>query len=284
MQPFVLNRHDRIVFPSNFRPELDVSVIESLEQLDKVIRRDFQTKAPDGSDILQRIRAGAMEPLRPDARRRAEPVLGRPLRADHVREASDALGRRAASGARTSSWKCNTPWEDGEEKIAAVRKAYDVLPAAWDAQAEDRIFAILFDAFGHRKQHATELRQSSRTIAEVVADPAHLVFRLSNYDPDFPIFDYDDIIDCCEQVPELEALHRWAMVLHNQYPWERRDTELVPVGELSLPKTTSWSWSRATIRYAAFLRRLRTPEVRAAPSPGRAVGSRRRGPTRRSTC
>ena len=35
MQPFVLNRHGRIVFPSNFRPELDLSVIDSLEQLDK---------------------------------------------------------------------------------------------------------------------------------------------------------------------------------------------------------------------------------------------------------
>src|ERR1700755_990177 len=58
MQPFVLNSHDRVVFPSNFRPELDLSVIDSLEQLDKVIRRDFETKAPDGSDILERIRGG----------------------------------------------------------------------------------------------------------------------------------------------------------------------------------------------------------------------------------
>ena len=47
MQPFVLNSHDRIVFPSNFVPELDLSVIDSLEQLDSVIRRDFETKAPD---------------------------------------------------------------------------------------------------------------------------------------------------------------------------------------------------------------------------------------------
>ena len=53
MQPFVLNRHDRIVFPSNFVPELDLSVVDSLDQLDSVIRRDFETKAPTGSDILQ---------------------------------------------------------------------------------------------------------------------------------------------------------------------------------------------------------------------------------------
>ena len=34
MQPFVVNRHGRIVFPSNFIPELDLSVIHSLDQLD----------------------------------------------------------------------------------------------------------------------------------------------------------------------------------------------------------------------------------------------------------
>ena len=51
MQPFVVNRHDRIVFPSNFIPELDLSVINTLEQLDAVIRRDFEVKAPSGTDI-----------------------------------------------------------------------------------------------------------------------------------------------------------------------------------------------------------------------------------------
>ena len=29
MQPYVLNRHGRMVFPSNFLPELDLSVIDS---------------------------------------------------------------------------------------------------------------------------------------------------------------------------------------------------------------------------------------------------------------
>ena len=57
MQPFLVNRHDRIVFPSNFVPELDLSAIDSLDQLDSVIRRDFETKAPTGSDILARVEA-----------------------------------------------------------------------------------------------------------------------------------------------------------------------------------------------------------------------------------
>jgi len=55
MQPFVVNRHDRIVFPSNFIPELDLSVIHSVDQLDNVIRRDFEVKAPTGTEILHRV-------------------------------------------------------------------------------------------------------------------------------------------------------------------------------------------------------------------------------------
>lgn len=58
MQPFVVNRHDRIVFPSNFIPELDVSVMHSLEQLESVIRRDFEVKALSGTEILRRVEQG----------------------------------------------------------------------------------------------------------------------------------------------------------------------------------------------------------------------------------
>src|SRR5450759_66661 len=59
MQPFVLNAQDQIVLPSNFIPELDLSAINSLEQLDAVVRRDFEVKAPSGTDILRRVEEGA---------------------------------------------------------------------------------------------------------------------------------------------------------------------------------------------------------------------------------
>ena len=58
MNAFVLNRHGRMVFPSNIMPELDLSTVETLEQLDSVIRRDFETKAPTGTKILDKVRAG----------------------------------------------------------------------------------------------------------------------------------------------------------------------------------------------------------------------------------
>ena len=59
MQPFEVNRHGRLVFPSNFIPQLDFSVIETEKQLVDVIKRDFEKKAPTGTDILARIEAGS---------------------------------------------------------------------------------------------------------------------------------------------------------------------------------------------------------------------------------
>ncbi len=232
MQPFVVNKHDRMVFPSNFVPELDLSVIDTLEHLDSVIRRDFETKAPTGTDILERVHSGhytsRYELMRDIAlnlfwtgRYALTMYEKRPTRwADVPRHRSDVF------------LPVLVPWEDGERKIAAVREVYGALPATWDAAAEDQIFGLLFDVFGHRRHHAAELTAIKPTVAEMTAEPTNLTFRLRDYDPDFRTFDLAEIIDCAEDTPELEALHRWAMVLHNQYPWDRAHAELVEVGQL----------------------------------------------------
>src|SRR5256885_13644801 len=59
VKPFVVNRHGRLVFPANFLGELDFSVLESLDQFTAVIGRDFEAKAPTGTDILSRVEAGS---------------------------------------------------------------------------------------------------------------------------------------------------------------------------------------------------------------------------------
>ncbi len=232
MQPFVVNRHERIVFPSNFMPELDLSVMDSLEQLDNVIRRDFEAKAPTGTNILHRVEEGASssryELMRDVAlnlfwtNRFAMTLYEkRPTRwADVPRTRPDVF------------LPIVTPWEDGERKIAAVQSAYETLPPTWDREVEDRIFGTLFDVFGHRRHHATDLPTIKPTVAEMLSDPTNLTFRLRSYDPDFPVYDFTEMLDCAEDVPELEALSRWAMVLHNQYPWDRSQAELVEVGQL----------------------------------------------------
>ena len=58
MQSFVLNRNGRLVFPSNVFSEIDFSVIRDQDQLDQVVRRDFETKAPTGTEMLRRIETG----------------------------------------------------------------------------------------------------------------------------------------------------------------------------------------------------------------------------------
>jgi 3-oxoacyl-[acyl-carrier-protein] synthase-3 len=232
MQPFVVNSHDRIVFPSNFVPELDLSVMDSLDQLDSVIRRDFEVKAPTGTDILHRVEQGAYssryELLRDLAlnlfwtnRFALTLYEKRPTRwADVPRNRGDVF------------LPIVTPWQDGDRKVAAVAGAYEALAPTWNREAEDRIFGTLFDVFGHRKHHGSDLPAIKPTVAEILSDPTNLTFRLPRYDPDFPMFDYTDIIDCAEEVPELEALSRWSKVLHNQYPWDRSQAELVEVGQL----------------------------------------------------
>lgn len=91
MKPFVVNNHDRLVFPANFLGELDFSVIDDLEQFTAIVGRDFEAKAPTGTDILERVTSGAYESLRAAARHEPEPVLGQPVHAHHVREAPDPL-------------------------------------------------------------------------------------------------------------------------------------------------------------------------------------------------
>jgi 3-oxoacyl-[acyl-carrier-protein] synthase-3 len=232
MHALELNKYGKIVLPCNCFPELDFSTFESLEQLDAVIQRDFDAKAPNGSDILDRIKTGEYQTkfeLMRDmalnlfwANRYAMSMYDvRPTRwADVPRRRDDMFV------------PIQTPWEEGETKVSAVFSAYPSLPAQWDADVEDSIFETLFDVFSHRRNHATKLSAMLPTVAELMSAPDNQTLRLNRYDPDFRRYSYAEIIDCAEDVPELEALRRWSMVLHNQYPWSRSEAALVPVSEL----------------------------------------------------
>ncbi|MCZ2860690.1 3-oxoacyl-ACP synthase III family protein [Blastococcus sp. VKM Ac-2987] len=256
MNAFVMNRHGRMVFPSNIMPELDFSTMETLEQLDSVVRRDFETKAPSGTEILERVRTGAYG-TRYDLMRDLALNLfwanrfsitmydKRPTRwADVPRNRPDVF------------LPVLQPWEDGDAKVTGVQQAFPQLPAKWSEGCEDRIFDILFDVFANRRHHASTLPALKPTVAEFLQQPGNLTFRLPSYDPDYPVYDYTDILDVSEDVPELEALHRWAMVLHNQYPWERSQVELAEAGDLRDDDYVVAFHPRDK-EVRAFLRRLR---------------------------
>jgi 3-oxoacyl-(acyl-carrier-protein) synthase III len=232
VKPFVINRHGRLVFPENFHGELDFSVLRTLEQFTAVIGRDFEAKAPTGTDILARVESGAY-----------------PGRFELLRDLGQNLfwvNRYSITmfDKRPTRWRdlakhrddvflpVLTPWEDAERKVAAVERAYRQLPATWDAGAEDKVFGLLFDLFRNKLHHATELPPIKPTVAEFLDRPGALTFVLPEHDPDYPVFAADEILDAREDVPELEALTRWAMVLHNQYPWNRARTELREAGKI----------------------------------------------------
>src|ERR1700691_5554120 len=226
MKPFVINRYGRLVFPGNFLGDLDFSVLGTLDQFAAVIGRDFEAKAPTGTDILARVESGAY-----------------PGRFELLRDLGQNLywvNRYAITmfDKRPTRWRdlakhrddvflpVLTPWEDSERKVAAVEHAFRALPATWDADTENRVFDLLFALFRTKLHHATELPAIKPTVAGFLAQPGALTFRSPEHDPDYPVFRTEDIIDAHEGVPELEALMRWAMVLHNQYPWDRSRTEL----------------------------------------------------------
>jgi 3-oxoacyl-[acyl-carrier-protein] synthase III len=233
MQPFVLNNHGRLVFPSNFIPELDFSVIESEAQLDSVIRRDFEQKAPKGTQIAQNIADGKYasryELMRDVAlnmfwvnRFIMTMYQQQPMRWRDVPKTREDIFLPIVA-----------PWIDKDEKVAAVQNAYRDLPASWDAEVEDRIWADLIDAFGHRTFDATTLPSVKPTIAEALAAPDQITLTLDDFNPDQPQFSYEEILNVSESVPELEALRRWSMVLHNQYPWEQDKVRLKAVTDLT---------------------------------------------------
>lgn len=232
MHSYELNAYGKIVFPANCFPVLDFSAFHTLEELDAIIQRDFDAKAPTGTQILERITSDGykskFELMRDVAlnlfwanRFKITMYDVRPTRwADVPRRRTDVFV------------PIQTPWSNRERKVSAVRDAYMNLPAQWDNDVEDSIAETLYDVFAHRRNHATKLSAVVPTVAELTADPTNQTLRINKFDPDYPMFTYQEIIDSHEEVPELEALRRWSRVLHNQYPWSRSEAQLTPVSEL----------------------------------------------------
>jgi len=233
VKSFVINRHGRLVFPGNFQGDVDFSLLGTLDELTTVIRRDFEAKAPTGTELLARIESGAYS-------RRFELLRDLGQHLYWVNRYSITMFDK-----RPTRWRdlpkrrgdvflpLVTPWPDRERKVAAVERAFRQLSPTWDAEAENRVFALLFDVFRTKRHTGAGLPAIKPTVAEFMKQPDALTFVSRDYDPDYPVFAAEDILDVHEDVPELEALTRWAMVLHNQYPWDRSGTELCGPDQIS---------------------------------------------------
>ena len=231
MKPFVINRHGRIVFPFNFFPELDFSVFESLEQFAAVIKRDFDEKAPTEAAMVARLQAGEYRSRFEVARDLALDLFWVNRYAMTMYEKRPMRWRDVPRHRDDVFLPVYRRW-DMHGLAAAIEAGYYALPACWDQKAEDRSFGILLEVFQHKPGAGAELPAVKPTVAEILLEPGCLTLQLPDYDPDFPRYSYDDILDCTHPVAEIEALTRQAMVLHNQYPWNRAKSLLTEVGRL----------------------------------------------------
>ena len=196
------------------------------------MRRDFEVKAPTGSEIAARAESGGYANRYELLRDLGLHLFWMNRYVITMYEKRPTRWRDVPRRREDIFLPALTPWEDGERKVAAVEACYRQLPAAWSPEVEHELFGMLFDVFRHKRHHATDLPALKPTVAEAVATGSQLVYRLGSYEPDYPRFSLGEILDCHESVPELEALRRWTMTLHNQYPWDRSDTRLTPVGAL----------------------------------------------------
>jgi 3-oxoacyl-[acyl-carrier-protein] synthase III len=232
MKPFVINRYGRMVFPSNFFPALDFSVFETLEQFTAVIHRDFEEKAPTEQDIVTRLEShayrGRYELLRDLAldlfwvnRYPVTMYEKRPTRWRDVPKQRDDIFLPVFK-----------PYEGGE-LTAAIEQGYRALRPTWDEGTEDKIFRVLIDVFRHKKGAGAELAPIKPTVPEMLARPRSLTYQLLVHNPDYPGYSHDDIIECSHPVPELEALLRQMMILHNEFRWDRTKMRTIEVGKLA---------------------------------------------------
>ncbi|ALE74664.1 3-ketoacyl-ACP synthase [Pseudonocardia sp. EC080610-09] len=232
MKPFVVNSHDRLVFPANFLGELDFSVIDDLEQFTAIVGRDFEAKAPTGTDILERVTTGAYRSRFALLRDMSQNLFWVNRYTLTMFEKRPTRWRDLPRHRGDVFLPTLTPWRDGDKKVRAVQEAFAVLPSTWDDGVEEKIFDLLFDVYGNRRHHATELPAVKPTVEQFLTTPGARTFVVPHHDPDYPVFSWSEILDAHAERPELEALTRWAMVLHNQYPWDRAATELRTADEI----------------------------------------------------
>src|SRR5919198_1055968 len=270
-KPFVINCHGRLVFPCNFFPELDFSVFDTLEQFMAVIKRDFGEKAPREHDIVTRIETGSYKTRYEICRDLALDLFWvnrfvltmyekRPTRWGDLPRYRDDIFLPVF-----------TPW-DKARVAEAIEKTYQAVPAMWDAETEDYIFQVLLNVLRNQQSAGGTLHAIKPTVTEILAKPESYTYHLKAYDRDYPGYAYDEIIDYIHPVPELEALMRQAMVLHNQYRWDPANSECIQVGKLQDDDYVVAFYPRSS-EVLQFIRRVKHEKNNGKNGHTRAVSS-----------
>ena len=265
----VVNRTGRVVVPSNFFPSVDVRAFDTLEQLQAVIRRDFDAKAPPEDTILARIEAGEYRG-RYDLLRDVCAHLGWANRYALTMYERRPTRWRDVARRREGVFLAALACESRVKATEAIEAAYGALPPSRDEAVEQRVFEILLDVFRETWGTGTDVEAVNPTVAEALAD-GRLLHRIAVRDPDAPLYSRDDIIDYAHPEATLEALMRQAMVLHNAYPWERGRSDPWPATKIRDDDFVVVLHPRRD-DVLEFLQRVRSPRRRLSITP-RASGA-----------
>jgi 3-oxoacyl-(acyl-carrier-protein) synthase III len=269
MKPFVINRYGRMVFPSNFFPVLDFSVFETLDQFAAVIHRDFEEKAPTEQDIVGRLESGGYKGRYELLRDLALDLFWVNRYAMTMYEKRPTRWRDVPKQRGDIFLPIFKPYEGGE-LTAAIEQGYRGLKPTWDEGTEDKIFRVLIDVFRHKKGAGAELTPIKPTVPEMLANPKNLTYQLLVHNPDYPGYTHDDIIECSHAVPELEALLRQMMILHNEFRWDRNKMRTIEVGKLADDDFVVIYYPRNN-EVREFIRRVKRGQRSRPPKPAAIV-------------
>lgn len=269
MKPFIINRHGRIVLPSSFFPELDFATFDTFEHFLAVIMRDFAEKAPTDSDIVNRLQDASYSTRYEVCRDLALNLFWVNRYALTMYEKRPTRWRDLPKRRDDVFLPAFKPW-DAAEFANTMSRCYRELPASWDEEVEEDCFQLLLRAFRARPSAGDAVRAIKPTVAETMARPGARTCQLQAWDADYPSYDYQEVIDYAHPVPELEALMRQAMILHNQYRWDPAAVTWTEVTQLKDDDIVLAYYPR-TPEVLNFIRRVKNP---ASVKPDRWIAPR----------
>jgi 3-oxoacyl-[acyl-carrier-protein] synthase III len=163
MKEFVINKHGRIVLPFNFFPDMDFSVIETLEHFKTVISRDFGEKAPTEKDILERLHAGKYKSRFEICRDLALNLYWVNRYALTMYEERPTRWATFPASARMSS--CPPASRGIRLRVAGeIQEGYATLPTQWQSETEDEAFGLLLNGFRSKHSAGGDLRAIQPTV------------------------------------------------------------------------------------------------------------------------
>ena len=258
--------------------------MHTLDQFTAVIGRDFEAKAPTGTDIRKKVETGAYTDRFSLLRDLGQNLFWVNRYSMTMFDKRPTRWRDLPRGAPTSSSRCSPRGRTARRRWPPSKRAWEGCRPPGTRPRSRRSSTCSSTSTGTAPpRHRAARREAHRGRVPRAPRRAHL--GVPEHDPDYPVFGLSEILDAEGPVPELEALQRWAMVLHNQYPWDRSRTQLRPVSEIG---DDDWviAFHPHNRDVVAFLDRVRAGRRARAVrgGPAESPPCRRSGPTPPSTC